>query len=66
MNCPHKLGQYLDVGQCSLVLPSETVIIGLVFVAFCSELCVTLAYLEACHVQDLRNIQNPVKQVTFS
>ena len=28
-HCPHKLGQYFDVGQYSPVLPSKTVIIGL-------------------------------------
>ena len=31
--------------------------------AFCSEPCVTLAYLEPLHVQNLRNIWNPVKHL---
>ena len=30
---------------------------------FCSEPCVTLAYLETCHIQNLRNIQNHVKHL---
>ena len=34
--------------------------------AFCSELCVTLAYLKPWHVQNLRNIWNPVKHLWCS
>ena len=30
---------------------------------FCSEPCVTLAYLKLWHVQNLRNIWNPVKHL---
>ena len=30
---------------------------------FFSEPCVTLAYLEPCHIQNLRNIHNPVKHL---
>ena len=34
--------------------------------AFCSEPCVTLAYLEPCHNQNLRNIRDPVKHLWCS
>ena len=34
--------------------------------AFISEPCVALAYLEPCHIQNLRNIRNPVKHLWCS
>ena len=34
--------------------------------AFCSEPCVTLAYLESCYIGNLRNVRNPVKHLWCS
>ena len=34
--------------------------------AFCSKSCVTQTYLESCHIENLRNIRNPVKHLWCS